>query len=107
MPYEQNNITCHYEVSYMGKISRWGSRTLANPLRVEFDLLYKTQRAGKMGCVHVTVYDWETYPERAMPHSNDWVSVLGLPDPFNKIPQLMCFGKDVRIINRFIPKRKI
>lgn len=101
MPYESKDIIIHPGVTVVGRVSKYGSRILANPLRIEFDILCKSQRRS-MFCARVTVYDPGTF----RPMANDYVEVSGLPDVAAKRMSLMAFGKDVTILNRWISKKE-
>ena len=105
MPYEQEGVEFFTGVTIVGKVSKYGSRVLENPPRVEFDLLCPSQRRTTNGrsmlSTRVTVYD-----PTARPNGNDYVKVYGLPDIQQGRMMLMAFGINVEILNKWIAKEK-
>jgi len=104
-PYERSEDEFHQGMSIIGRISKWGSRALSEPTRVEFDLLLPSQeRSGdlrKMLCVRCCVYD----PKDSY-GALDYIQVTGLPQTKGERLNLMAFGKDVEILAKWIPKEK-
>jgi hypothetical protein len=105
VPYERSEDEFHCNMSVSGKVSRYGSRVLSEPTRVEFTLHTPSQdRSGdtrKMLPVRCTVYDMQNRPR-----SSDYVQVTGLPQVKENRLSIMAFGKDVEILARWIPKEK-
>ena len=102
MPYEKDDVDIFPGVTVVGKVSKWGSRRLENPARLQFDILTESQLPSKF-CCHVTVYDPDP---TCRPSSNDYVSVYGLPKVESRRMSLMAFGINVKILNRWIKKEK-
>jgi len=101
MPYESTDIVIHPGVTVVGRVSKWGSRVLSGPDRVEFDVLCKSQRKS-MFCARVTVFD----PGLDKPRALDYVEVSGLPEVSSSRISIMAFGKDVKILNRWVSKKE-
>jgi len=105
MPYEREGVEFFTGVTIVGKVSKYGSRVLENPPRIEMDLLCPSQRrtanARSMFCVRVSVFD-----PGDRPNSNDYVRVYGLPDIQQGRMMLMAFGINVEILNKWIAKEK-
>jgi len=101
MPYESKEATFFTGVTIVGRCSKWGSRTLHQPERIEFDVLCRSQRK-HMFCARVTVYD---PPAGLAVGRNDYVSVMGLPCAEKERIGIMAFGKDVKVLNKWISKK--
>lgn len=103
MPYELSDVTFHCLASFTGRLSKWGSRTLQG--RIDFDLLLPSQACDgdtrKMFCVRCTVYD-----PKDIPGALDYVEIKGRPLSKGSRVELMAFGKDLTILNRWISKKK-
>lgn len=100
MPYELDGVDIYPGVTVVGKVSKWGSRRLEDPARVEFDILTRSQST-QMFCCRVTVFD-----PTCLPVSSDYVSVYGLPKVEARRMALMAFGRNVKILNHWISKKE-
>lgn len=101
MPYLPNGEEFHMGMRLIGIVSRWGVRTLQNPYRIEFDLLMPSQEERKT-CARCTVYD-----PHDIPGSNDYVELwTNRPHVHKDRLMVMAFGKDVKILNRWISKKE-